>query len=161
MGEDMDYGGASYWSTFSSTGYLLTTSLDGYLRLYNQKMKLLRKKKAPGGSEPYAAAFSPSGNRVAVGYGDSSAVDILDGTTLRPLFAADTSGVGNGNSLTTVAWSQDGSSLYAGGRYNDGNICPVCRWKNSGHGSRQEWPGTPNTIMDLHPLSNGGGLCLR
>ena len=38
--------------------------------------------KAPSGNLPFGVAFSPDGKRLAVGYVDVAAVDVLDGTTL-------------------------------------------------------------------------------
>jgi hypothetical protein len=64
--------------------------------------------------EPYAAAFSPDGTRVAVGYYKPTTVVVLSGLNLTKLFEADTAGSGYDN-LKAVAWSQDGRFLFAGG----------------------------------------------
>ena len=72
--------------------------------------------KTPGGQRPYGIAFSPDGTKLAVGYDDTTAVDLLDGHTLATLPAPDTAGVDNGD-LSKVAWSADGETLFAGGSY--------------------------------------------
>ena len=68
-----------------------------------------RKAKAPGGARPFGIAFSPDGAQLAVGYDDTTRVDVLSGQTLAHLFSPDTSGVDNGN-LGSVAWLADGSA---------------------------------------------------
>ncbi len=94
----------------------MTSSRDGYLRLYSSAsdgFSLVAKSDAPGGSQPFAAVFSPAGDKIAVGFQDSTNVNVLGGHDLAFLYAPDTTGINNGN-LSSVAWSQDGNSLYAG-----------------------------------------------
>ena len=92
---------------------------DGELRLYGPapEFKLLAKRSAPGGNNPFSARFSPDASLIAVGFDDSTKVNILSGDDLRFIYAPDTSQVDNG-SLISVAWSTDGSRLYAAGRFN-------------------------------------------
>ena len=94
---DEGYGGGSYGAAFDAAGRLATTSYDGKVRLYDPGLRLLRAAEAPGGKRPYGIAFSPDGGRLAVGYDDTTAVDVLDAGTLERLFAADTKGVDNGD----------------------------------------------------------------
>jgi hypothetical protein len=65
-------------------------------------LKPLRRRAAPGGKDPFSARFSHDGRRIAVGFEDNPAVAVLDGASLEPLPAADTSSIANGN-LITVA----------------------------------------------------------
>ena len=55
---------------FDNKGRLLATSMDGDLRLYSPapEFKLIAKKVAPGGSEPFFARFSPDASLIAVGF---------------------------------------------------------------------------------------------
>lgn len=79
VGRDTDYGDDSYWVEFDRRGRLVSTSYDGYLRLYGADFKLITKRPAPGGKQPFTARFSPSGDQVAVGFGDTTAVNVLSG----------------------------------------------------------------------------------
>ena len=155
VASDTAYGDSSYGADFDAAGRLVTTSDDGFVRLYDRGGKLRTKRKAPGGARPFGVAFSPDGTRVAVGYTDSTSVDVLSGKDLIPLYAPNTSGVENGN-LGSVSWSADGRWLYAGGTYNTLLHFPIRRWAESGRGAFQDLLATRNTIMYILPLAQGG-----
>ncbi len=154
---DRDYGNqSSYSADFAADGRLVTTSFDGFIRLYGRELKLLRKQKAPGGKWPFFARFSPDGTRIAVGDDDTTRVDVLSADDLRLLYQADTKTVENGD-LSKVAWSADGRFLYAGGRYQNGSgRSPIRRWADGGRGGFTEFTVGTNTIFDLKPLRDGG-----
>jgi len=178
VGRDTDYGDNSHWVEFDHRGRLVSASYDGYVRLYGADFKLIAKRPAPGGKQPFSARFSPSGDKVAVGFADSTAVNVLSGEDLSFLYAPATQGADNG-SLNTVAWSRDGQRLYAGGSYNQSGIAPVLRlfrlfrqavlggsynqsgivpiltWNQAGRGAATAWPAATNTLMDLRALANG------
>lgn len=164
-GKDANYGSDSYGHSFypsANSGLrLATTSWDGNLRLYdvatNGSLTLRAKVKAPGGSRPFGIAASQTG-RIAVGYDDSTKVYVFSGDDLASLYSADTSGINNGT-LCNVAWSLDGSTLYAGGIYKKGEEMLVLSWAEGGRGRRREiQTGAGNTILSLVPLPNGGGI---
>ncbi|MEI8172708.1 MAG: caspase family protein [Deltaproteobacteria bacterium] len=159
VGEDKDYGSHSLGADFEPAGGLVTTSWDGYLRRYDPRFRLIAKAKSPGGTLPYAVQFSPDGTKIAVGFGDTTAVNVLDGKDLAFRFAPNTQGV-NGT-LNSVAWSASGHRLYAGGRYIkqiDGILKkPIRSWSDGGLGSYTDLPvAANNTIMDLQPRQGGG-----
>jgi WD40 repeat protein len=154
IGRDADYGDQSYGLDFDRAGRLATSCFDGQLRLYDRNLKLLRKVRAPGGQQPYAVRFAPDGAKVAVGYLDSTRVDVLDGRSLEGLYRPDTTGVSNGN-LFAVAWSADGSALYAGGEWRDRKgVIFIRRWADAGR--YQDLAAAGNRILDLAPLADGG-----
>lgn len=154
VARDSDYGASSYWVEFDRQGRLLTSCWDGWLRLYDAQFRLLLKRQAPGGREPFAARFSPDGSLVAVGFNDTTAVNVLAGTDLTLRSAPDITGVDNGN-LGTVAWSHDGQRLYAAGLYVQGGTWPILQWTQAGRGPRTGLLATANTIMGLRPLADG------
>ena len=78
VASDKEYGnGGSHWADFDASGRLITTSRDGFIRLYDRAWRLQVKRKAPGGTRPYSVAFSPDGTRVAVGFEDSTIAGIF------------------------------------------------------------------------------------
>ena len=87
------YGDDSYGAKFSPDGRLVTTSYDGLIRRYAYEAtsdhpnfrRVGEPLKAPSGDHPRGVAFCRDGTRVAVGYNDVAAVDILDGATLERL----------------------------------------------------------------------------
>src|SRR5262249_60239638 len=112
------YGGKdTYGAAFGPDGTLYTVGDDGTLRRYapgyNTKPKIAA---TQGGNQPFSIAVHPAGDRVAVGFRDSTAVEVYDAAMLDRRFPADTQGVDNG-SLAAVTWSADGARLYAGGTY--------------------------------------------
>jgi WD40 repeat protein len=153
---DADYGDDCYSVDFASDGRLVTTSRDGYFRLYaleSAGFRPITKEKAPGGREPYTARFSPNGKQIAVGFHDTSAVNVLDGQDLAFLYAPEMGGVDNGN-LFIVAWSRDGRRLYAGGRFwAAGTI--IRHWEDGGRGPFRDVPVSQSTIMGLESLEGG------
>uniref|UniRef100_UPI0040570104 caspase family protein n=1 Tax=Candidatus Electronema sp. TaxID=2698783 RepID=UPI0040570104 len=158
---DRDYGNDSYGCAFSpDSRSLISTCYDGQLRLYRLEGGSFRKEKqaaAQGGKQPYSVAFHPAGRRIAVGFIDSTAVTVIDAERLTQLSAADTSGIDNG-SLSSVAWSADGSFLFAGGRRNDFSPPPLFRWADKGQGKRESWQAAGETVMNLKPLPDGSLL---
>ena len=113
-GQDQDYSAAIYGADFDNSGRLVTASWDGFVRLYNRSFHLLKKTKSPGGIRPYSVSFSPDGSMIAVGFADSSKVDVLSGKDLSWLFSPDVTGFSK--EIGNVSWSWNGRYLYGGGR---------------------------------------------
>ena len=159
--EDCDYQDSVLGLDFSEDGRLVTTSWDGYIRLYDKNFNLVQKKKAPGGSQPCQISFSPDGSRIAVGYKDTQRVDVLAANYLYiyTLYFADTEGFSDCN-FSSVTFSFDNSFLYAGGRCQkeiDGNWKFIIRrWEGAGKGRYIDVPVADNTIMHILPLKDGG-----
>ncbi len=155
IAEDKHYDDQSPSVQFSHDGRLLTTSLDGFIRLYRydgSTLSLLAKRSAPGGKQPYDARFSPDGQHIAVGFLDTPAVNVLNAADLSLAYAPDTAGV-NAN-LGIVAWSRDGATLSVAGQaqksFNNQWQQYIRSWRNSAAGV--DIPAAGNTIMDLVPL---------
>ncbi|CAK8721830.1 hypothetical protein GKODMF_13425 [Candidatus Electrothrix gigas] len=158
---DRNYGDASYGCAFSpNSRSLVTTCRDGQIRRYSLQGSSFRKEQqtaTQGGKEPYSVAFHPAGDRLALGFHDSTAVSVLNAEQITPLYAPDTSGIDNGD-ISSVAWSADGSFLFAGGRRNDFSPSPLFRWTAKGHGQRESWQAADETIMDIKSLPDGSLL---
>jgi WD40 repeat protein len=154
---DAPYGAASYGAAFAADGRLATTSWDGTLRLYDGAFRRVATVQTTDGTRPFGLAFTPAGDRLAVGYDDTAAVSLVDGHTLTPRPGPDTRGFDNGN-LVTVAWSADGATLYAGGSYWRAGTRPVLAWSAAGAGPRRELAASIGTLMSLRRLPDGGLL---
>jgi WD40 repeat protein len=86
---DRDYKDDSYGIAFGPDGALYAVGFDGFVRRYGLDLKRTAKVETPGGKQPYSVAVHPQGERIAVGYNDTTAVDILDAKTLQRVVAAD------------------------------------------------------------------------
>ncbi len=150
---DGAYAADSYGLDFDRQGRLACSSYDGYIRLYDNHFRLIAKKNATGGKQPFGVAFAPDGGKIAVGFNDVAAVNVLSGENLNFLYSPDAQGLERGN-LVAVSWSLDGENLYAGGRYAiSGGDSPLLGWRRAGSGERRQLPLGNNTIMDLAALS--------
>ena len=106
----------AYGAGFDGANRLFTVALDGQIRRYGADGRLEAKAKAAGGDEPFSVAVHPKGGKLALGFNDTTAVEVYDAASLKRLYAANTDGISGGN-LCSVAWSADGTRLYAGGTY--------------------------------------------
>lgn len=155
LGRDEDYGGQSYSVDFDPAGRLVSTALDGKLRLYDAALRrLVPPQASDGGSRPFFARFSPDGARIAVGFDDSTALRIVSGRDLRPLMNLDTGAADNGD-LSSVAWSADGRRVFAAGRNQVGGQRPIRVFDPDSGRQQAVWPVSTDTVMDLQPLADG------
>lgn len=153
--EDKNYASDAYGLDFDQKGKLATASYDGYIRLYGPDFKLIAKERASGGTQPYTVRFSPDGSKIAVGFNNSTFVNVLSGLDLSVLYSPNTAAIDNGD-LSKVSWSADGSSLYAGGRYAVNFVNHIFRWPEQGRGPSVSIPASNDTIMHIIPM--GGGV---
>jgi WD40 repeat protein len=153
--KDTDYGSDSYWASFDGDGRLVTTSFDGFVRLYNRDLRRIAMVRSPGRKRPFAAVFSPEGQQIAVGYENSSRVDVLSGRDLSYLFSPTTAGVNN-RALPGVAWSADGRYLYAAGTWISGGTVHIRRWSDGGRGTHRDLAAAKNTVSEIRPLPGSG-----
>lgn len=171
-GSDSNFGSSCYSVEFSPTGSaqaaagrleLLSSSFDGKLRIHSVgdqgQLGSPRVSRAlEGGERPLAARFSPDGRRVAVGFHDSTAVQVLAADDLRDVLRPDVMGVGNGN-FYGIAWSADGQELVAGGRWSVDGKRPMRRWSTHDGRKLGDTPLMDDTVMDIVvlPAVAGGG----
>ncbi|HYN78232.1 MAG TPA: hypothetical protein VES73_10620 [Lamprocystis sp. (in: g-proteobacteria)] len=157
--QDQDYGARSLGIAFDRQGRIAATEYGvggpGRLHLYDATLKPIAQVDTPGGSEPVGVAFSPDGSRIAVGYDDSTAVGLFSGSDLSALPGPDTSEIDNGG-LSSVAWSTDGRTLFAGGRFDDkGADTLLVAWPGVGTGRPARHRLATDSIMDLAALPDG------
>jgi WD40 repeat protein len=158
VGEDDSYADSSYGADFDAANRLVTTSLDGFVRLYNfddkTSLRLVAKSRVSGGKQPLSISFSPDSSKVAVGFADSLKVNVLSGKDLSKTFSPDTTGIND--LLPNVVWSSDGATLYAGGLHKANGIYIIRAWDNAGRGRFQDIPAAGEEIQHIVALSNGG-----
>lgn len=162
INRDEDYSDTCESLHFAPDGRLVTTSLDGYIRFYDQSFKLKAKIKPPNGNQPLSARFSPDGTRIAVAYYSANKIDVFSTISPFQLIASEIVGP-NTAGIGTVIWSSDGRTLYAGGSnvgIEDSTLKQIIRrWKYD-----QPTKGTDllinaiGTISDLAPLPSGNVL---
>ena len=168
---DDKYAGQSDGATFTHDGRLATTALDGLIRLYqfdpiNDSPNFRRigePVQAPSGDRPRGIAFSPDDERLAVGYHDVAAVDILDGTTFERVEGSPAK-PGRPDSflyrigLASVAWSSDGQALFAAGGVVDTKKrrALLVAWDRGGLGNERRMVFcAPNTAAGVNALPDG------
>ncbi|HEY1049268.1 MAG TPA: hypothetical protein VGE39_05925, partial [Prosthecobacter sp.] len=166
VGRDTEYDDSdSYGVDWHGDDKLVTTCDDGNLRLYGVeaapgsaagwKMRLRSLAPTRSGEQPFSASFSPDGSRIAVGFQDSAAVAVHDGSALDHLFSPDSSDVKEGN-LHHVAWNHDGTVLAASGTWaQDNDLSPMRFWTDGGKGAHKDRVVAKNTVLDIGTLPNG------
>jgi len=158
VGEDGDYGDAIYGADFDGNGRLVTTSKDGFIRLYGSDFKLVTKRKAPDGFKPgWGVRFSPDGSSIAVTFFDdtilSGKLDVLSGKDLSHQYSPDLKGLTRGF-LGPVCWSMDGKFLYAGKQSRLPFI--IRKWSEGGKGPHKDFDAAESRIHGLVSLKDGG-----
>ena len=121
VAEDKAYQDDSYGAAFAPDGRLYTVAYDGKIRRYSGAPNFRKEREVSTkvSKQLYSVAIDPKGQLVAVGYSDSQAVEVYDAATLQRRFAAETKDLANDSgNLSKVAWSSDGTRLYAAGSYD-------------------------------------------
>jgi WD40 repeat protein len=154
IGRNADCGILCSGMSFDGKGRLITTSSDGYLLLYDQNLKLLKKVRAPA-QYPSAVSFAPDGAKVALAYTGGTRVDVFDGASLEALYQPDITGMKH-LQVSALGWSADGSALYAGGGMDDSvSISPIRRWADAGRGRYQDLAASSYVLTSMAPLADG------
>ncbi len=146
---------------FGPDGALAVASWDGDLRLYDSNLKLLARKAAPTKDWPASVAFSPDGSFLAVSYLYAKAVDYVSPKTLD--FSVKASAASANFGIANIAWSRDGATLYAAGRYYSKQsagaatrIFSVIAWTTTATALFDPPEGPHDTIVGMASLPQGG-----
>ena len=154
VAHDSDYGDNSYGLEFDKSGKLVTTSYDGFVRLYSSEFHLLRKERPPSGKQPFSVHFSPDGELVLVGFGDIAMLDVLSASDLSFRYRVQPP-TAEGN-LSVALWSANGRTLCAAGMYRKAeSVYPVLCWGGAGKGKLTSFPVVGTTVMDIRALRDG------
>lgn len=140
------------WATYLPGDQLVTSSQDGFLRLYDADHQLLIRRKAPGRRKPFCIASASNFGEIAVSYHNNSRIDILATTSLQTLCSLD---LNRGKArCIRLAWSHDGERLYAGFRSPPGSQL-IRSWAARGRGDAVDLPGPKDVISGLATLKKG------
>ncbi len=139
---------------FVGSNKLVTTSFDGFVRLYaigtDGTLRIIAKRAVPQGHDGFAISASPDGSKIAVGFYETGSLAVLSANDLSDIVSFDASF--EWFSFTCVTWSLDGKVVFAGGR------------NRSGSGELLIWTlpksfgimaVADNTLLDLRTSSNG------
>ncbi len=139
----------------SPQGRIVTTALDGRVRLYAPDFRLIGRRAIPGGEKPISVKYAPDGQTFAVGFVDAPAISIVSGSDLSPLHQVSTEGIADQVNFESVVWSSDSRYLYAGGDYRGAGLNPLYRWPDAGRGRPERIPLTQNRIIEIQQLPGG------
>src|SRR3569832_2336956 len=152
---DIDYQDKTIGLLYTPQGGIITTSLDGYVRLYDKDFRLIGRVQAGlAGARAYGARRSPDGTRIAIGFHDVAAISVLSAQDLSPLYSVRVEGLEHQGNLTTVAWSADGQALYAGGDGGAGPT-PIDRIGAQGRGRVDRIAAAESRVIQIGVLPNG------
>ena len=150
---DNNYGKKDiYAAAFSNSGVLYTAGYDGRLRRYEAEFKfkpLIQRTR--NGTLPYSVALSPAGDKLAVGYTNSSAVDVFDAKSLKFSYAPSVQGVVG--YLNAVAWSRDGRRLFAAGNFESQKKYVIRSWEEDGTGAIRDFESAPDAVFHAMPCA--------
>lgn len=150
---DGDYGDSLTSLDFDPTGRLVTSSLDGQIRLYDP-IPARPRQTSLGADKPYSVRFSPDGARIAVSYMSAARVAILASENLQPLKAPSVRGV-VAEDLSALSWSRDGQRLCAGGRWLVGDKAQIRCWSGRELSSLRDFTAWTDAIYDLATRPDG------
>ena len=140
---------------FNAKGWLVASSQDGSLKLYNENFGLVAEQHLPPEHRPALARFSPDGSRIALGYRDAAKIGMFSATDLSRIVSPDVPKA-KGNSMTAVSWSPDGRFLYTAGYYMPEKSNVIVRWDTGDFTSYRYIPvKTRSMIRSILALQGG------
>jgi WD40 repeat protein len=154
--------GASYGAAVSKQGLMAVAAFDGHVHFFKNTNEGI----TPAGdiklpiANPVSVNFSPDGAHLVVGYlsrnnRDHVQVDVLDVAQMTLGKSIQFTDIDQGN-LMRVAWSQDGSKIYAAGtgyRKLHEILIKQIEWPKTSN--VQEVVGGTSSITSVVPLQNG------
>lgn len=147
--QDTEYGDRILDLGFAPDGRLVVASLDGYIRLYDQRYQLIGRRKTTTAQQPLSIKFSPNGRYVAVGFNDLAPPAIYLAADLTLSHSVDASSIRDQQRLQNIQWSDSGDAFYATGEQEGTGAGRIYRWGKEGRG--------PIEVIDV-PVQRPGSL---
>lgn len=158
VGHDADYPAEGNDLSFAFDNRLVTTAMDGVIRLYGVAESGLSKIKAVKGNGrmPFGVAYAPGGQVLALTYADQPRVEVRSGGDLAESFTASMKDLPREDGgFVAVTWSPDGSTLYAAGRIRQQGRHIARGWTGGGRGAHADLPLSGQVVMGLLALADG------
>jgi len=152
VAEDSQYRDDLMDMDVSRRGRIVTTALDGFVRLYDRNFKLIGRQNVPGGKKPVSVRFSPDAETIAVGFIDVPKISVISAQDMSFKYHAHAGRIVHQVGFTSVVWSSDGKTLYASGQYAGEGLNPVYRWRNQGRNAPEKIPLTQNRITEIQQM---------
>lgn len=153
------YDGDSYNVSWAPDGRLATVSYDGWVRLYDRDLRVIKATRALGAPDAFGLAFSPDGLLLAVGSASANRLFVHDGHTLDFLYEPDNTLVGEGADLAAPAWMPDGTRLVAGTGdadwFGDDWMRYIRIWEDAGQGDYIDYGFAGDNVLDVKVLPDG------
>ena len=140
--------------SYAKNGRLLAISMDGMARLYNQKFKLIGRKKIPGGKTPIAIKYSPDSKSFAVGFLDKPVISVFSANKMEYLLQFDLTDINAQVNLTTVAWGETSEFLYAAGDFR-GKDNSIYRWNINDKNAMDSITVSNLRVSEIQEMSGG------
>jgi len=152
---DGSFSGTVNGLDFDAQDRLAAASEDGAVRLYSADGQAIKVPPLPKSAVPWRVAFSPDGDQLAIGDRQQPTVHVLDTRKLK--FDPDLRGAPlTAGGLGIVAYSPNGKTLFASGRYTDktGQVF-VRRFTLGAHPAATDLKATYQLVTDLLALDDG------
>ncbi len=150
---DLNYAADTLFSAFAPDGRLMTLAHNSKMRVYSPApdFRKLNEVAVTGGKRPSMVAIEPQGERLAVVYEDTGAVDILDAKDFHKIASADTGGAYDGY----AAYSQDGRRLQVVQRNNPGVTRRLAIFDRDGKKQDVNIAFADTNVQSLQPCGAG------
>jgi WD40 repeat protein len=145
-------------AAFDSKNNLYTVASDRKVRRYPSGIWINPQSVfTVAGHVPYSVAVHPSGKDIAVGFTDSTAVEIYDAATLTRSKVLETASA-KGKNLSAVSWSPDGTKLFAGGSFSKDGHRVIRQWPYGTAGEAIDIEGPTDLVFHMLPCGDGVAL---
>jgi WD40 repeat protein len=153
--QDTEYGDRILDLGFAPDGRLVAASLDGYIRLYDQRYQLIGRRKTTTGQQPLSIKFSPNGRFIGVGFSDLAPPAIYLAADLTLSHSVDASSIRDQRRLQNIQWSDTGDAFYATGEQEGTGAGRIYRWGKGGRGPIEVIDVPAQRPGSLWPLTKG------
>lgn len=160
------YNDQVYGLSFSDNGLLATACFDNFIRIYQlPDFSLVTSKQTTTGQLPFSICFNPAGDLIAVGYEKPAMVEVFNSSNLQSAYLPDVTGIPTNQEISSIAFSEDGNFLYAGGSYRINNAAikkkyVLRKWDAAGRSAYTDLPLLSNSVMTVKPVPKYGMVLL-